>query len=199
MAQDDLYFTPKKGEAPKSEVRATNAVSEVYSARPTHSGSTRNVDEYNRRGIYSSYYQKIGTDSLGNDIIEFHSGKSDVLDTLAIYPGTDVMEQDNDYEYSRRMSRFDDYYWDPWYDPYFGRFGYSYYRPYWYRTWNSFYPWYDPWYNTWWDPWFYDYGWGPYWHYGYYGYYSYWGYPYYGYGPYTSWYWSVGSHNGSGL
>ncbi|MCR4854234.1 MAG: hypothetical protein K5893_11665 [Prevotella sp.] len=176
MAQDDLYFTPKKNEA------QTIGSSVVTDERPAyHSGSQRSVDEYNRRGAYSSYYQKIGTDSLGNDIIEFHTSASDAIDTLSIYPDSDVSyDNDNDYTYSRRLTRFDDYYWDPMY---YHRFGY---RPYWAYRWGWYDPWfdiYDPWYYGWYDPWSYNYyGWGygyPYhywydpWYTGYYGYYNY--------------------------
>lgn len=191
MAQDDLYFTPKKGgEQIVSSPVVVNKEMPVY-----HSGSNRNVDEYNRRGAYSSYFQKIGTDSLGNDIIEFHTGASDIIDTLAILPGTDVNYQnEDDYNYSRRITRFDDYYWDPWYYNTFGL-----YRPYWGYRWgwyNSWYDWYDPWYYGWYDPWYYErygfWGWGsPYYYYS-------WGYPYWygGYGYYTTYYGSISGGGG---
>ena len=85
MAQDDLYFIPKKS------VKKVASTYEKIDDRPVyHSGSNRDVDEYNRHGKFGSYFQKIGTDSLGNDIIEFHSGKEDVSDTLAVYPGTKI-------------------------------------------------------------------------------------------------------------
>lgn len=170
MAQDDLYFTPKKQEA---QTIGSSVVTDGQAV--IHSGSQRSVDDYNRRGAYSSYFQKIGTDSLGNDIIEFHTSASDLTDTLSIYPGTDVnYDSDDDYTYSRRLTRFDDYYWDPLY---YHRFGY---RPYWAYRWG----WYDPWYDIY-DPWYY--GWYDPWLYGYHGYY---GYGYYGWGygyPYR-WY-----------
>ena len=93
MAQDDLYFTPKKSD---KTVKST-PTPKVESEAPTYySGSNRNIDEYNRRGKFGSYFEKIGTDSLGNDIIEFHSSAEDVTDTLAVYPGTKV-------EYDRRF------------------------------------------------------------------------------------------------
>lgn len=168
---DDLYFTPKKHV--KDEVRVESSLQDE---QPTYyCGSNRNVDEYNRRGKLKSYYQKIGTDSLGNDIIEFHAGdgvygSNDADSVVSVYPGSESYYDDSDYTYSRRMGRFDGFY--GWYDPYY----YGYWSsPYW----RSYYGWYDPWYAGWYgagwySPWYYD---------SFYG----WGYPYYGwrgwYGP----------------
>ncbi len=161
---DDLYFVPKKQSKQESKADAAH----LQTDEPTYyCGSDRNVDEYNRRGKLKSYYQKIGTDSLGNDIIEFHDGEevwnADNTDSVTnIYPGSESYFDDNDYAYSRRMSRFDGFY--GWCPPY-----YSYWsRPYW----GTWYGWYDPWYagwygNGWYSPWYYN---------SFYG----WGYPYYG-------------------
>ena len=128
-AQDDVYFTPKK--RAKTDITYNNEKKEV--ARPTYyCGSNRDIDEYNRRGKLKSYYQKIGTDSLGNDIIEFREGdgtygKADLDSTITIYPGSERYyddDMDSDFMWSRRMSRFDGFY-DPWfYGSYWG-------RPYW--------------------------------------------------------------------
>lgn len=172
---DDLYFTPKKGMKNDAPVNV-----EKYDKPAYYCGSNRDVDEYNRRGKLKSYYQKIGTDSLGNDIIEFREGdgtygKAELDSTITIYPGSERYydDDDSDFACSRRMGRFDGFYgyWDPaFYGTYWG-------SPYW----RGYYSWYNPWY----DPWYY----GPYysgwyggwynpWYYGYYG----WGYPYYGWG-----------------
>ena len=182
MAQDDdLYFVPskKKVETTGSSVRNT-------AERPTYyAGSNRDIDEYNRRGKFRSSYQMIGTDSLGNDIIEFHEG-------TGIYPDTVFVDSmwmakngyndfDNDFTYSRRMSRWDDYY--GWYDPWF--YGHWGWRP------LGYYSWYDPWYygpygwySSWYDTWYYGYyGWGYPYGWGRYGWgYPYWHYPHYGWG-----------------
>ena len=142
LGQDDVYFTPAKSVSKNSRENS-----------PTYyRGSNRSVDEYNRRGRLKSYYQKIGTDSLGNDIVTYQrmsgvSPDSIYIDTAYVYPGSASF--DDDYAYTRRMSR-----WDGFYDPWF----YGAYR------WGS-------WYNAWYDPWYYGYS-------GWYG----WGYPYYGYG-----------------
>ena len=157
MAQDDMYFTPSKQSKVQSKVEDLNTEEPTY-----YSGSDRDVDEYNRRGKLSSYYQKIGEDSLGNDVIVFHTGDGtyDTSKADTVYKGSGSYYGDDDFAYSRRMSRFDGFY--------------------------GYYPWYDPWYAPWYDPWYYGYGYGWSWRYGwyspyYYGYYG-WGYPYYRYG-----------------
>lgn len=181
MAQDDdLYFTPSKSKAEKKS---------SYQDKPAYYvGSTRDVDEYNRHGKFRSRFQKVGVDSLGNDIIEFQAGTgiypdTSYVDTMWVAP-KQYKNEDEDYTYSRRMSRWDDYY--GWYDPWF--YGHWGWRPWgyhgWYGPWYSgYYGWYDPWY----DPWYYGYygwgyGWGyPYYH-GYYGWYDPWYYGYNGWG-----------------
>lgn len=150
MAQDDLYFSPGKSNA---ESKAGNVVLE----KPTYyCGSDRDVDEYNRHGKFSSYYQKIGEDSLGNDIIEFHVGDGSYSE--AVQSDTACYYDDDDFVYSRRLSHF-----DCWYGCYWPcRYGY-------WSPWRYRWGWYDPWYD-----WCWGYGyWGWYdWYYG-------WGYPYY--------------------
>jgi hypothetical protein len=170
LAQDDdLYFTPKKTvETTTLREHKTQERSAYYC------GSNRDVDEYNRHGNFRSYYQKIGTDSVGNDIIEFHVGDGNYPDSLAEetpYVRSNSNQYyngyDDDYLYCRRMGYFDGFY--GWYNPYF----YSYwgYGPYWNVGWG----WYDPWYYGYYNPWYYDswYGWGyPYYGYGWGGYYN---------------------------
>ncbi len=115
MAQDDLYFTPSKAEQSAYQQNKIEEDRPVY-----YSGIGKSNDEYNRRGKYN--YKKIGVDSLGNDIfmsrVSTLHGDSVVLDT--IYGGfTRQYESDNDdFAYSRRMSRFDGF-WGGYYDPWF--------------------------------------------------------------------------------
>jgi hypothetical protein len=165
MAQDDdLYFVPSKENLAKDEARLGMPSSTYYS------GSPRTVDDYNHRTLAAS------SDSTGNDIIDFSAVRG-------VYPdSTDASMSDNDYQYTRRMSRFDGYtpdeaYWagysagrwsSPWYSSW-----YSWYDPgyYWYDPWyyGGYYGWYSPWYySSWYSPW--SYGWGGYlgWR-GYYG------------------------------
>lgn len=160
-AQDDMYFSPKKdAKTAESKVETiSNADDNTY-----YSGSTRDVDEYNRYGKYNSYYQTLGTDSLGDDIIDFQAGngvyaeESAAKDTIYVR----VLD-DDDYACSRMLSRWDGYWWyDPWF---YGTWYSPYWRSrYWYAGW---YGWYDPWYYGWYDPWYY--GWYSPWYYG--GYY----------------------------
>ena len=184
MAQDDLYFTPSKAEQSAYQQSIMEEERPVY-----YSGIGKSNDEYNRRGKYN--YKKIGVDSLGNDIfmsrISTLHGDSVVLDT--IYGGfTRQYESDNDdFAYSRRMSRFDGF-WGGYYDPWYAG------RSSFYVGWGWRSPYYGGWYDTWDDPWYYGY-YGGYPYYSYYGGYPYYGYyggyPYYygyaGYGWYSPW------------
>ena len=152
-AQDDMYFTPKKKDKKEAALQAEMPAAVDYA----YGGQTRDVDEYNRRGVFAGSYYEIGADSLQSDVIDFYADTTRV-DTAAGY----AYGGDEDYKYSRALSRYDDFYWyDPLYDPWayswYGPYGW-YGRPYgWYAGW-----WYDPWLY---DPWFY----GPYrpwgWHY----------------------------------
>ncbi len=130
-----------------------------------YSGSNRSIDDYN--GRLSSTVTPI--DSIGQEV------------------------ETEDYQYTRQLSRFDDYtpsqaYWEGyrdgrWLSPwYYGRYG-------WYSTWYD--PWYISWYDPWYDPWYYGgyYSWSSPWRYGWYSSYYYrpWGY-YSWYRPYYRYY-----------
>ena len=149
MAQtDDVYFVPSKKEKTEKAPKTVKERPMVYSV-----GTTRDVDEYNRRH-YRSSYVRIQDDSIGDDIIDFE-GVENVPDTLYLYEdeyGCDPY----DYYYSRLMSRFDDFYgWYPYYYRTRMYWDYPYWRgPYW--SYSSF--WYDPWYDPWSYSW-YGYGW----------------------------------------
>ena len=129
MAQDDMYFVPTKANKAK-ESQSYGMPKDTY-----YSGSSRSVDEYN------GYTAK---DEAGNDIIDFSA-------TKGVYPEESAAPVE-DYQYTRQLSRFDDYtpaeaYWDGYRDG-------SWSSPWYY---NSWYSWYDrSWY---WDtPWYYG-GW----------------------------------------
>ena len=153
LAQDDMYFTPSKQAPAAQRPRVTDTP--VY-----HSGSTRDVDEYNRRHLHSSYTTVAPGDSLYDDVINF--SESDGYPTDSIDAKSKKYDEADDFTYSRRMARFDDFY--GWYDPYFFDYWYpygGYWRyPYW-RTsyWGWYSPWYDPWYYGYYPSWYY-YGWG---------------------------------------
>ena len=169
MAQDDdMYFVPSK------ESKARDAYQYGMPSKTYYSGSSRSTDEYNRRMIGA-----VPSDSVGNDIIDFSAVRGVYPDSVA------PVEQSEDYQLTRRMSRFDDYtptqaYWDGFRD---GRWS----SPWYYNSWYSWYdydPWYwnSPYYYSWYSPWYY--GWNSPWYYGYYRPWNYgWGYPYYYGGP----------------
>lgn len=166
---DDMYYVPTK------ENKAKEAESYGLPTRTYYAGSTRTVDEYNRRVMIGVNQ----TDSVGNDIIDFSAVRG-------VYPDSVYNEAGNsDYELTRRMSRFDDYtpsqaYWEgyrdgSWASPWSWSYSSFYWNDYWY--WNAPWVWNSSWY------WRYPY------YTGYYGYYpwytSYYG--YYGY-AYRPWY-----------
>lgn len=204
VAQDDLYFVHKKSDKATVTTQSQKTddrylpVQIIYAddddAAVDVNGSTRDVDEYNRRGQSARgvvVEKADGTFSYqipGNDTLYIMD------DTLAVTTrslANDVYAQGynegyaagEDYAYTRRLNRFgyagaytspwlysyyDPFYWDDWYwgyDPYWYGGYYGWYRPYWgYAGWG--YGWRGYW------------GYDPYWYGGYYG----WGYPYYGYG-----------------
>lgn len=174
-AQDDLYFTPSVTKEKAESVVEANDGASYYS------GINKSDDEYNRCYKFGSSYQNIGEDSLGNDIIEFYTADGAAA-TDTVYPGGEqyVFNDDDDFAYSRRMARFDDFY--GWYDPY--------YSSYWYNPWYA-----DRWAWGWRSSWYYDSFWGwPYyaswgWHYGWAGHYAY-GYPAYWGWHYPAYVWT---------
>lgn len=186
MAQDDdLYFNPKQ-EVKKAAAEREKMEREISA---NYSGSKRNVDEYNRNGKFISRFQKIGTDSLGNDIITFRVGRGvkpdSIYDDVAFVEK--YLDNNEDFEYTRDFTRWDGYY-NPWfydyygYGPYYWRSGYWGWRNPW--RYGYYAGWYDPWFDPWYDPWYYGYagwygGWYSPWYYGWGGYYNpwYWGGP----------------------
>ena len=159
---DDMYFMPSKSKA-----------KDVAQEAPAYYvGSSRNVDEYNRRGRFCSHYQPIGGDSLSADVFEFQKGAgvypdSSYVDTSFAYENNSYWD-DEDFRYTRRMSRWDGFY-NPWFYGYWGPRYYGFYDPL-YDPWcyGGYGGWYGCWYGGWYDPWYYGYA-------GYYG----WGWPYY--------------------
>ena len=160
-AQDDLYFVPTKANVKKTSENYGMPKDTYYC------GSSRDVDEYNRR--LRSSVQPIDGDSAANDAISFDAVRGEYPDSLAALT-------EDDYKYTRKMSRWDDDYrnaywygytdgrfdrwygWSTFYDPwYYGSWYGGWYDP-WYAGWHSYYGW-GGWYG-WYDPWYY--GWGGY-------------------------------------
>lgn len=155
QAQDDLYFVPTKANVDKS-------ASDMGMPRDTYySGSRRSIDDYNRR--YGSFVQPL--DSAGNDIVDFDG-------RIGVYPDSSSVDQ-QDYKYTRRMSKFDGYDWreresynagyragraSSWYldDPYYWDYPYYYgYYSSWYWDYPYYHSWYHPWYHY--SSWYYPY------------------------------------------
>ena len=169
MAQDDdLYFGSKKKKTVEQTTDRYGMPKDTY-----YPGSSRSVDEYNRRYAL--------TDSTRSDIIDFTGEKG-------VYPDS----VDEDFKITKEMSRFDDYrladnaaFWAG-YEA--GLHNWGWFSPWYYNRYGWYSGWYDPWYSWrygyygWYDPWYYGYaGWYDPWYYGY-GYYG-WGYPYYYHRP----------------
>lgn len=150
-AQDDMYFRPQKTDK-----------KDVLRDMPSYNSTEWNIDEYNRRErSVGEYRRNVDLDTLYSDIILLDTSAIDSTSSFELEEYAYTPEED--YVYSRNLSRFDDFYWyDPWYFGWRGYGPYWYGSPYWYAGW-----WYDPWY----DPWFY--GWHRPW------------------GWYYSWYWPV--------
>ncbi len=149
FAQDDMYFTPKKVDKEESPEQGGRPAAAVY-----YPGSSRDVDEYNRRGQFASSYYSLGSDSLLGDVISFDVDSAYVMQGDTVPADDYSYNPEEDYTYSRMMSRFDDYYWyDPWYYDWYWPYGW-YGRPYWYAGW-----WYDPWYGPWYYGWHRPWGW----------------------------------------
>lgn len=166
---DDMYFTPRKKSAQeKAQDAERKAIIEKYRRDHTigstfYVGTNRSSDEYNRRGKYRNTFSISGTDSVGNDIIDFKPGTGIYPDSTHLYANDSLLLErsyskkqhladtsyEDDYYYSRRFNRFD-YAWTP----------YRYYDPFFYD------PVYDPWYwygPGWYGPWYYHWGgWGYY-------------------------------------
>ena len=179
LAQDDLYFKPKT----KAQKQAER---EAYIEKVTKQWENdAAIDRYNRRGNFRSRVTPIGEE--GSDIIDLQIGNGEYPDsayndsTLSVTP-TSPEYWNDDYRYSREMSRFDDFYpryYSPWFYDYW--FSYPWYYSHWYGD-----PWYySPWYD---DPWYYSHWyWNRPWYSGYWGWHSAWYAPWYG--PYYSFYW----------
>ncbi len=126
---DDMYFVPTK--------RQASSRAEVVPSSTYYSGSSRSVDDYNRR--WASSYEVLPTDT--SDVISFSGVEGVYPDSLG------------DFALTQRMARWDGYepstaYWEGYAQ---GRRDYIGWHSPWYYS--SYYPWYDSWY---WDSWYYD-------------------------------------------
>jgi hypothetical protein len=126
-----------------------------------------------------SQVEALDGDSAKSDIISFDGEKG-------VYPDSTLSK--DDYKYTKRMSRFDDYRLSDnaafWAGYHAGVNDWGWHSPWYYTR----YGWYDPWFDPWFDPWYYSAWYDP-WYYGYAGWYSPWYYNsrwYWGWRPYYS-------------
>ena len=208
MAQDydDIYFDASSSRkvAPQYSTTASTASSgRVAKAQPRRyqivkgeSSTTRNEDEYNRRGVNSST-------PYGTDTAAYNEEQNSFSNTQRIqrFYNPNVVDGSGDqelitlyYDTAPTVNLVIGSYWgpsmgwgyyawnDPWYSNWYGPYYYNdWYMginrlwgwrgglyPGWYCGWSS---WYDPWYARWYGPDWFDYGWG----------HSYWAHSYYRY------------------
>ncbi len=160
MAQDDdLYFVPTKANVAKQKA-AYGIPQDTY-----YSGSSRSVDEYNRR---VSSYEVLPADT--GDVISFSAVEGVYPDSLGDFALTRQMQRWDNYEPSQdywdgyNRGRSDSWNYYGWHSPWW----YSSYYPWYDYSWGWYDPWYyGSWYGGWYDPWWHSgWGWG--------GYYSSW-------------------------
>ena len=174
VAQDDMYFVPKKSKKTKT-TKVVNQKSETlvdYTNTDTeyYSGNLRDVDEYNRRGGSSRNLlvmtptdtfeidgDDLQKDDKGNYILGSGNNKSK---KSARYDDRYDDYYLDDYIYSARLARFHGFVYPyyAWYDPfYYDPFYYTswYYDPWyygtywgWYGGWHGYYGWHSPWYYS---------------------------------------------------
>ena len=166
-AQDDMYFVPKKKtKTQQTTTQRSIPVEIVYADDETLdiTGSTRDVDEYNRRTPATTTGEaQLVQQADGSFALQVTADDAQKMSANELYTQgyRDGYEDGEDYSLTRRMGRFNyvSVYSSPWY-------------------WSVRY---DPFY---WDDWYWS---RPYW--GYSGYYG-----YYGYRPYYSWGWGYSYH-----
>ncbi len=176
-AQDDMYFVPKKKAEKAVKTQRSIPVEIVYADEEPLgiSGSTRDVDEYNRRTPVTT--TTTGEAQLvqqpdGSFAFQVTADDAQKMSATELYTQgyRDGYEDGEDYSLTRRMNRFNyvslyasPWYWSVRYDPFWDDWywGYSWSRPYWGYSYYGYYGYYRPYY-----------GWGygyhrPYYHYGY--------------------------------
>ena len=195
---DDIYADPsqtpqqinkEKPQSPKKKI----VVVEGDVSKLEVKSSSRDIDEYNRRGqeteeiVVPENEYEYQDYEYTDRIVKYHDPEAVIkitgADKITIYTDDELYSDYYDKRYrDPRWNCGCCYPWyDPWYDPWFygwyspwyysgwrWNFYFSWYSP-WYYGWHA--PWYSPWYYGWYDPWFYG-GWGYPYYWGYNGYYA---------------------------
>lgn len=189
MAQDDIYFTPKKKTA-KTTTSQSATVTTAQDATVTpvtpvvYNNSNRSEDDYNRRYNYNKTYNG----SVAEDADWQSGGGKDSLaatvDSVKSGYSRDMSDAEDDYYYSRRLLRFHSPRFIGYRSPYYWDLVYG----------CGCYDFYDYWYD---DPFYWDWGWGCGWAWGpwscWYG--PMWGYVH----PFGYDYWGWGGYWGPGF
>ncbi|MDE6587427.1 MAG: hypothetical protein K2K40_03725 [Paramuribaculum sp.] len=173
---DDIYFDASKATKKTSTVKKTQKVIRPaeFAAADTYAGeltsSTRDVDEYNRRGIFA-LPDSISVDSLATLSADNGDAFANTRRIERFY-NPDVVVESKDpevaqYYYSDRPAEINIYVsnpywgWGGWYDPWY----YGYYNPwYWGPSWSI--GWGPSWSWGWSPAWGPSWGWGPSWNWG---------------------------------
>ncbi len=161
---DDIYYDASKDKSKTQKVEVvtkstTTAISQPVSSidYSSYSGSMRDVDEYNRQGIYSDIY----SDTVSYDSV-LNIGGYTYTNRIERFYNPEIVSSSGNQElidsYSNNQSVVNIYV-DSFWDPYPGwAWNYSYPRYSWNYTfyagvWNPYWPNYY-WYNPWYDPWY---------------------------------------------
>ena len=183
---DDIYYDASKAKNKQAKVEANSSKNQPtiivtepgdYNIVYNYSGSSRDVDEYNRQGAYS--YN--ATDTLNGDSVLSMDGytytnRIERFYNPEIVSGSGNQELIDSYSANQPIVNiYIDDYWDPYPSWTWGYSypGYSWRYPY--------YTWTYPYYTGVWNPYWTNYGWYNPWYYGWSWSCCYYPYPYYGY------------------
>jgi hypothetical protein len=170
---DDIYYNPSKSKKTTTTKKTTQQsyVSQPdYAAADAYSystGSTRDIDEYNRRGAYAIDTTAVSADTTAvgefgytrrierfhNPDVVVNSGDADLID---YYYSTDASQSDGT---TINVYVLDDpFYYGAWRSPYYRFSRWGWYNPWYWDTWGPAWSFgwglFDPWYSLSW-------GWGP--------------------------------------
>ena len=180
---DDIYYDASKAKKNEKREIIITKTPEISKIEPkivavdysSYGGSMRDVDEYNRQGVYSS----VNADTIGHDSIlnvdgYTYTNRIERFYNPEVVLGSGNQELIDSYSVNQPVVNiYVDSFWDPhpswtwgysypWYS-----WNYTFYTGVWNPYWTN-YGWYNPWY---WDPYCY--------HYPYYGHHHHYGPAYY--------------------
>lgn len=170
---DDIYYNPSKTSKPKKKAKKINYLptpdypaADTYSqpAYSTTSVPMRDIDEYNRRGMFApvdtAAARTVNADTLGEFLYTHRIEAFHNPDVVTSTGNEDLINYYYSQGYEKGLSDGTtnlvvNTVYDPFYDPFWG--SYSWYSPYNSWRWRYSYSYYNPWY------WGTSWGWDPYW------------------------------------